>query len=198
VRRCGGGGAEVRRRAPTAALPGGRALTADGHRPVGSPAAVGASGESAPVVGCHFRPPGGRAGRIGRPRRLPGMSPLAIVLIVLGALILIFLVGGLIHSRRRLNDPALEERIRAADQALAHARASDKGWDRALLDEATRRCLSEQRPELRVRDLYLVHVDDRPGVEEDRAHMLAVCGDDQARVVLTRNPAGDWVLDHIE
>jgi hypothetical protein len=126
------------------------------------------------------------------------MSVLAIVGIVFGALVVLFLLGGYLYSRRRLSDPALEQRIRAADQALARARAQDKGWDRALLDEAARRTLAEQRPGFDVGDLHLVLVDDRPGIEEDRAHMLAVGGDGQARVVLTRNPAGEWILDRIE
>jgi hypothetical protein len=126
------------------------------------------------------------------------MSVLAIVLSVVGALALLFFIGGLVYSRRRLRDPALEQHIRQADQALARARADDKGWDRALLDAAARRTLADERPGFTVGDLHLVHVDDRPGVEEDRAHMLAIGGDAQARVVLTRNPAGEWILDRIE
>jgi len=43
-----------------------------------------------------------------------------------------------------------------------------------------------------------VLVDDRPGVEEDRAHMLAMGDDGEARVVLTRNQDGEWILDRVE
>ena len=46
--------------------------------------------------------------------------------------------------------------------------------------------------------MHLVLVDDRPGVEEDRAHMLAMGDGGQARVVLTRDPQGEWILDRIE
>jgi type II secretory pathway pseudopilin PulG len=126
------------------------------------------------------------------------MSVLAIVLIVVAALAILFFIGGLLYSRRRLMDPALEAHIRAADQALEQARANDRGWDRALLEAATRRELASGRPGFAPDDLYLVLVDDRPGVEEDRAHMLAIGGDDQHRVVLTRNPAGEWILDRLE
>jgi hypothetical protein len=126
------------------------------------------------------------------------MSVLAIVLIVLTVLVVLFFVGGLIYSRRRLMDPALEEHIRGADQALEAARANDRGWDRALMEEAVHRTLAEERPGFGVKQLHLVLVDDRPGVEEDRAHMLAMGDAGQARVILTRDPEGQWILDRIE
>src|SRR3954447_8103560 len=125
------------------------------------------------------------------------MSLLAIIVIVVAALAVLFFIGGLLYSRRRLMDPELERNIRAADQALEQARATDRGWDRALLEEAARRALAAGRPGFTPSDLYLVLVDDRPGVEEDRAHMLAMGGGDQHRVVLTRNPAGEWILDRL-
>lgn len=126
------------------------------------------------------------------------MSVLLVVLIVLAVIVLVFFVGGLVYSRRRLMDPELEEHIQSADQELEQARATDRGWDRALLEAAARRALGEERPEFDVDELHLVLVDDRPGVEEDRAHVLAMGGRGQARVVLTRNPAGEWMLDRIE
>ena len=126
------------------------------------------------------------------------MSVFAIVLIVLVVIVALFFVGGLVYSRRRLNDPDLQRHIASADQELEAARASDRGWDRALLDEAARAALAQERPEFQVQDMHLVLVDDRPGVEEDRAHMLARGGRDHARVVLARNPAGEWMLERIE
>lgn len=131
-------------------------------------------------------------------RTLGAMSTLAIVLIVIGALLLLLFVGGYAYSRRRLQQPDFHEHLRTADQALEQARASDKGWDRQLLESAARRSLERDRPDFAVRDLHLVLVDDRPGVEEDRAHMLAVGDQGEARVVLSRDPAGDWVLERIE
>jgi hypothetical protein len=126
------------------------------------------------------------------------MSPIVIVLIVLAAIGLLFFVGGYVASRRRLSDPALEAHIRQSDQALEQARAQDRGWDRELLEKAARRTLEAERPGFGVGNLHLVLVDDRPGVEEDRAHMLAVGDGGEARVVLTRDPAGEWILDRIE
>ena len=126
------------------------------------------------------------------------MSVLLIVLIVVVVLLAVFFVGGLVYSRRRLNDPALEPHIASADQMLEQARANDRGWDRELLEAAARRSLGQERPEFGVDQLHLVLVDDRPGVEEDRAHVLAVGDRGQARVILTRDPAGEWILERIE
>jgi hypothetical protein len=127
------------------------------------------------------------------------MSVLAIVLIVLAAIILIFLAGGVIAARRRADRPGWEEHIRRADQALEQARAADRGWDRELIHAAARRALDHHRPGLQPVSLDLVLVDDRPGVEEDRAHLIATAaaGDD-VRVVLARDASGEWGVDRVE
>ena len=126
------------------------------------------------------------------------MTVLIIVLSVLVVIVALFFIGGFIASRRRLDDPDLEPHIRSADQMLEQARASDRGWDRTLLEEAARRTLAEERPGFGVKQMHLVLVDDRPGVEEDRAHMLAIGDDGEARVVLTRDPEGEWILERVE
>jgi hypothetical protein len=127
------------------------------------------------------------------------MSVLAIVLIVLGALVLLFFVGGVLVARRRASRPEREEHIRRADQALEQARAADRGWDRDLIDAAARRGMAEHRPGFDPVALDLVLVDDRPGVEEDRAHL--VCSDasgENVRVVLARDPSGEWGAERVE
>jgi hypothetical protein len=129
------------------------------------------------------------------------MSVLEVGLLIVAALLVVvalFFVGGLVYSRRRLNDPDLERHIAGADQELEAARASDRGWDRELLEAAARRALGQERPEFEVERLHLVLVDDRPGVEEDRAHVLAIGGRGQARVVLTRDSSGAWMHERIE
>src|SRR3954463_458840 len=65
--------------------------------------------------------------------RIAPVSALAIVLIVLGAIILIFLLGGFIIARRRADRPGWEEHIRRADRMLEQARAEDRGWGRELI-----------------------------------------------------------------
>lgn len=126
------------------------------------------------------------------------MSALAIVLIVVGAVLLVLLVGGAIAIRRRSDGVDYARHVAEADHALEQARAADKGWDRDVLERAARSVISERRPGWRYEELHLVLVDDRPGVVNDRAHLVAV-GDDgeEARVVLTREPGGDWVAEEI-
>lgn len=126
------------------------------------------------------------------------MSVLAIALIVLAVLILVFLVGGFVVARRRANRPGREGHIRDADQALEQARAADRGWDRELLHEVARRALAAERPGFEDAALELVLVDDRPGMEEDRAHLVASRVDEQVRVVLSRDASGAWAAEHVE
>lgn len=124
------------------------------------------------------------------------MSVLAVILIVLGALIVLFFIGGLIVALRRRDRPEWARDVAAADQALEQARAADRGWHRDLIEDAARRGLAERRPGFEPRSLELVLVDDRPGVEEDRAHLVAVGADgDVVRVVLARDPAGEWLVE---
>jgi hypothetical protein len=127
------------------------------------------------------------------------MSALAIVLIVLGGLVVLLLLGGFLGTRRhaRATAPDLERNLRAADRALEEARASDRGWDRAVLEAAARKALEEHRPALSYEHLVLVLVDDRPGVTEDRCHMRAGGADGEATVILTRGDAG-WTADRVE
>jgi hypothetical protein len=128
------------------------------------------------------------------------MSTLAIVLIVFGVIVLVALVLGFLGVRARDRRQAghWEEAVRAADAALAQAAASDRGWQRDVMEDAARAALSDSRPEWTYGPLRLVLVDDRPGVEKDRAHFVAVGeSGDEARVVLSRQ--GDrWVAESID
>jgi hypothetical protein len=126
------------------------------------------------------------------------MSAFAIVLIVVAALLLILLLGGVVGGRRRRDGAGFDQRITAADQALEQARAADRGWDRELLHEVARRALAEGRPGFEPATLDLVLVDDRPGVEEDRAHLLAAGPHETVRVVLARDASGAWGVERID
>src|SRR5512133_233654 len=127
------------------------------------------------------------------------MSILAIVLIVVVLVILLVLGGGFVAARRRARaeEGTFDESLAAADRALEDARAADKGWDRAVLEEAARKAVAEARPGWSYDALHLVLVDDRPGVRADRAQFLAVGGDEQVRVALARQDEG-WVSERIE
>jgi hypothetical protein len=127
------------------------------------------------------------------------VSTLAIVLIALGVVILIAFILGLLgaRARDRHQAPSYEEHVAAADQALEEARAADKGWHRDSMEQVARQALEESRPGWQYRRLYLVLVDDRPGVGEDRAHFVAVGNDDEARVVIARQADG-WTAERVE
>jgi hypothetical protein len=127
------------------------------------------------------------------------MSTLAIVLIVLGVVLLLFFIGGVlaVRTRARRQAPTFSEHVRAADEALEQARALDKGWQRETMEACARAAIDEARPGWSYDDLHLVLVDDRPGVDEDRAHFMATGADGESRVVLARE--GDrWVAERVE
>ena len=126
------------------------------------------------------------------------MSTLAIVLLVVGAVLAVFFIGGLVVARRRANRPEAAEHIRSADRALELARASDRGWDRSRLEAAARSALEEQRPGSSWDAVELVLVDDRPGMAEDAAHLVATGSAGSARVVLARTEGGDWFAERVE
>jgi hypothetical protein len=128
------------------------------------------------------------------------MSTLAIVLIVVGVIVLVAVILGFLGAQRRdrMRAAHWEQHVRAADAALAEAAATDRGWQREVMEQAARAALTEMRPDWAPRDLLLVLVDDKPGVDEDRAHFVAVSEDGgEARVVLARQ--GDlWVAERVE
>jgi hypothetical protein len=127
------------------------------------------------------------------------MSTLVVILIVVAALIVLVFVGGLIAVRRRERAQAgvYGQHVMAADAALEQARALDRGWHRETMEQAARAALTERRPDHSYENLHLVLVDDQPGVDEDRAHFVAVGPAGDVRLVLTRD--GDrWVAERVE
>lgn len=128
------------------------------------------------------------------------ISTFAIILIVLAGIVALLLVLGFVGAaaRDRRQAGVWAEHVADADSALEAARASDKGWHRESMEQAARAALEESRPGWPYSDLHLVLVDDRPGIDEDRAHFVAVAdGGEEARVVLTRQ--GDrWSAERVE
>jgi hypothetical protein len=127
------------------------------------------------------------------------MSTVAIILIVLGVLVLLLFIGGLAYSARRYREqePDFLPDVAAADRALEEARAQDRGWERSTMESAARSALQAERPDFALDELHLVLVDDRPGVEEDRAEFMAVGGGENVLVGLVRDGAG-WKHDRVE
>ncbi len=127
------------------------------------------------------------------------MSTLGIILIAIGAVLLLLLAGGFAGAARRRGreESQYDHNLAEADRALEQARASDKGWDRSLLETAARDALAGERPGWQYRELVLVLVDDKPGTAEDRAHFMASGDSGEARVVLARRDSG-WALERVE
>ncbi len=126
------------------------------------------------------------------------MTVLATILIVVGVLVVAVFVGGLVAARRRARQTAPEyaRHLAEADHALEQARASDKGWDREVMEDVVREALAREHPGATFDRLDLVLVDDRPGVTEDRAHFEASNADRRVRVILARGESG-WVAERV-
>lgn len=126
------------------------------------------------------------------------MTWLAIAGLVLLALIVVLFLGGFVATdrRARLSEPRRRRKIAAADRALASAAALDRGWDRERLDSAARGALERERPDFSYDQLHLVHVDDRPGTNEDRAQMSAVGPHGDVGVLLVRR-GDEWIAERV-
>ncbi len=126
------------------------------------------------------------------------MSTLAIVIIVLAVVLILFLLGGLLGARRRDIEqaPVYQQHLREADHALEQARASDRGWDREMMERVVHAALADAHPGITFDRLDLILVDDQPGVHQDRAHFEAHAGDRPVRVILSRGDAG-WSADQV-
>ncbi len=121
------------------------------------------------------------------------MNALEIIIVVVVLLVILLAVGGVIANRRRerSDEPALRAELDAANEALALARASDKGWERSLLDEACRAAFAD-RSAAEIRELQLVQVVDKPGTEDDQAVFRVVTDHGSEHLHLDRR--GDsWV-----
>ena len=121
------------------------------------------------------------------------MSTLAIIVIVFVVIVLLLIVGGLVANARHLRaeDAHLRAILQEADQALAAARAVDRGWDRPALEASARAAFAERSP-AEVRELLLIQVVDRPGTEEDQALFRVVTDAGSEEILLVRQ--GDaWV-----
>ena len=113
---------------------------------------------------------------------------LLIVFVVLAILI----AGGIYARNRQLNRsrPAFERALTQVDQDLAAAAASDRGWDRVVL-EATARQIATDRFGGEIDELTLVEVIDKPGTDEDQAVFDVRAGGRHGRVILGRRD-GEW------
>jgi hypothetical protein len=122
------------------------------------------------------------------------VSVVGVVVIAVVLLVALLVLSGWIAGRRHDagRRDVVAERIRSANAALAAAHAADEGWDPAALHAAARAAAVR----VGVTDpsgveLVLVSVDDRPGVDDDRAVFTVRDGEREIEVVLGRE-AGTW------
>jgi type II secretory pathway pseudopilin PulG len=120
------------------------------------------------------------------------VSPFAIVVIVVLVLLLLLIVGGVLATARRsrAEEGDLRTTLREADQALAMARAQDRGWERTALEAAAREAFAARSP-ADVRELQLIQVIDRPGTEDDQALFRVVTDVGSEEILLARR-GGAW------
>ncbi|MEY2569995.1 MAG: hypothetical protein QOE63_345 [Acidimicrobiaceae bacterium] len=124
---------------------------------------------------------------------------LLIVIAVLVVLIVLLAIGGYVavHRRQREQEDAFRAAVDEANRGLAAAHAEDKGWEPNALREAARRLFEEQHHGTAVRDMQLVAVEDRPGIEEDRAVFRFETEDGGAHhLTVGRTPDG-WALESL-
>jgi len=116
------------------------------------------------------------------------VSALAIVLIIFGALLLLA-IGGAIARRRQLESTRarFEEHLESVNRDLAAARAEDRGWDPARMEEAARAAWSERSGGTAADELVLWRVVDRPGTDEDKAVYRVTAGGVETLITLGRH-----------
>jgi uncharacterized protein HemX len=121
------------------------------------------------------------------------VNALEIIIAAIVLLVLVLGIGGYVATGRRQRADQGKDRdeLEAANQALALAHASDKGWERSVLDEACRAAFAD-RSAAEIRELQLVQVVDKPGTEEDQAVFRVVTDHGSEYLHLDRH--GDaWV-----
>ena len=124
------------------------------------------------------------------------MDIVLIIIAVVTVLAVLFFVGGYVASRRHSEN--WSQHVAEAEEALEKAWAQDKGWDRELLHRSAREALGSHKPGWEYKDVHLVVVDDKPGVAEDKAHLVATGEGGESRVVLARDADGGWTVESVD
>jgi hypothetical protein len=109
-------------------------------------------------------------------------------------LVLLFVGGFIATSRRRqAQRERLHARVEEADAALAQARASDRGWDRAVIEAAAREAFAARHGGKTPAELHLVQVVDKPGTDADQAVFRAVVDLGRDETITLGRRDGAWV-----
>ena len=121
-------------------------------------------------------------------------SILGIVLLVVLILIVVLAAGGWAAATRRAKsrERQLVDELQTAEHELARAHASDKGWDRALLDAAARQAVAARFGDAAIGAPQLVQVVDRPGTDADQAVFRVQTADGQEHRITLGRTGGVW------
>lgn len=121
------------------------------------------------------------------------ISTIGLVLIVLVGLLILLAIGGYFAMARvtHARDRELLRQLSDADEALAQAHATDKGWERSTLEAAARAAFAERFGDSGYDALHLVQVIDRPGTDADQAVFRVQTPDGEHRITLGRTN-GVW------
>jgi hypothetical protein len=116
----------------------------------------------------------------------------AIWVIILIVLLLLAIAGYFVRTAQlKRSRPAFEASLEKVNRDLTTAAAQDRGWDRAVLEDAARRIYADERGG-EPPDLELVEVRDRPGTDADQA--VFRCG--REHLTLGRRD-GEWVHESL-
>ncbi len=115
---------------------------------------------------------------------------LLVLLVIVGALAAAGYRGA--TRRAHASERQLVEQLSSAERGLAQAHATDKGWDRGVLEAAARDVAAERFGAIPVTAVQLIQVIDRPGTDADQAVFRAETADgDEHRITLGRT-GGVW------
>ena len=122
------------------------------------------------------------------------ISTVGIILLVLLLLVGVLAAVGWAGATRRAREGEgkLVEQLQAAERELAQAHASDKGWDRSLLEAAARAAAAERFGSAPINTMQLVQVIDRPGTDADQAVFRIETGDGGEHVITLGRTGGVW------
>jgi type II secretory pathway pseudopilin PulG len=122
------------------------------------------------------------------------VSTVDIVLLVLLIVVAALAAAGYAGATRRAKagERALLEQLQTAERGLAQAHATDKGWDRALLEAAARDAVAVRFGNVPINGMQLVQVIDRPGTDADQAVFRVETGDGEEHRITLGRTGGVW------
>jgi hypothetical protein len=123
------------------------------------------------------------------------VDTLEIVIIAVIAVLALLALLGFIAQRRRLdaNEAQFRQQVEQANADLAQAHAADNGWEPGRVEAAARRAFGERAPGQEIKQIALVQVIDKPGIEEDEAVFHVETTAHGAQTITLGRRGDEWV-----